>query len=353
MDTNADVHQIPERLLKREQARLEDAERRKEARERHTVTGEDNESFSRAFGRDRAAIEELLASVGPSGGGGAGGAASSSRALDEATAKTQQLQKFLNDSMTFLVQYEVRQAQSSLLKLQSSLAEKRDEVVPKKKFVFRSRTKATEVEAEVLPPPPPQSESETAVDAANTPAASGVSGVEADDEAVHAHHHQCGFSNMHGEVLTMTAEEILREDVLLSHLTDCKVRLFGAPSTLHIKDVRGCEILCGPVSSSVFVDRCTDSTLAVPCQQLRTHNTSATRVYLHVTSRAIIEDCRGVAFAPFTWSYPTLDEDFAVSGLDRARNNWTQVDDFNWLAATPSPNWTVIPEEERKTSWEP
>ncbi|KAG7262097.1 hypothetical protein CRUP_026306 [Coryphaenoides rupestris] len=343
MDTNADAVQIPERLLKREQARLEDAERRKEARERQTVTGESNESFSRTFSRDRAAIEELLASVGPSGGGGggAGAAAAAARDLDEATVKTLQLQKFLNDSMTFLVQYEVRQAQGSLQKLQSSLAEKRDEVLPKKKFAFRSRTtKAKEQEAE------------TEVDDANTAAASGV---KADDEAVHAHHHQqCGFSNMDGVLLTKAAEEIQGQDVLLSHLTDCRVRLFGSPSTLHIKDVRRCEILCGPVSSSVFVDRCVDSTLAVACQQLRTHNASGTQVYLHVTSRAIIEDCRGVAFAPFTWSYPTLDEDFAASGLDRARNNWTEVDDFNWLAAgTHSPNWTVIPEEERKTSWEP
>lgn len=57
-------------------------------------------------------------------------------------------------------------------------------------------------------------------------------------------------------------------------------------------------------------------------------------------------------FAPFTWSYPEILEDYRLSGLDRNRNNWDQVDDFNWLAmGEKSPNWSVIPEEERVTHW--
>lgn len=321
--------------MKREQARLEDAERRKEVKERHSVAEENSDFFTKTFSRDRAAIDQLIDTCSGTD------RASATRTLEEATAKTQLLQKFLNDSMKFLAQYDLRQAQASLQKLQTSLTEKRDEVLPKKKFAFRSRTKAKEEVAEAAAPP--QSE-ETVVDAV-TPA-----GVRF-DETVYTK--QCGFSHQEAAVLTKTAEELLKQDVLLSHLTDCKVRLLGAPSTLHIKHVRGCEILCGPVSSSVFVDHCRDSTLVVPCQQLRTHNTTATQVYLHVTSRPIIEDCSGVSFAPFTWSYPTLDRDFEVSGLDRTRNNWTQVDDFNWLSAsTPSPNWTVVPEGDRRTTWD-
>ncbi|KAM3859830.1 tubulin-specific chaperone C [Diretmus argenteus] len=324
---------IPERLLKREQARAEDAERRKEAKENQSVTEEKSDFFTGAFNRERAAIEELL-----SGCSGADRGAAT-QTLDEVTVKTQQLLKCLNDSMAFLTQYDLRQAQASLQRLQTSLDEKREEVLPKKKFAFRSRSKATV---------PSAGDVTTAAAAAVTPGDAAVTKV---DEA--AHTEQCGFSNMDNAVLTKTAEEIHKQDVLLTHLTNCKVRLFGSPSTLHIKHVSGCEILCGPVSSSVFVDHCRDSTLAFPCQQLRTHNTRDTRVYLHVTSRAIVEDCHDVSFAPFSWSYPTLDEDFAVSGLDRGRNNWTQVDDFNWLAAgTPSPNWTLIPDVDRRTSWD-
>lgn len=325
---------IPERLLKRDQARLEDAERRKEAKESQSVAEEKSVFFSSTFNSERTVIEELLSSCPEAD------RALATQTLEEVTKKTQQLQKFLNDSMVFLTQYELRQAQASLQKLQTALAEKRETVLPKKKFAFRSRNTG---------PSQPKATAPVAdTPSLATPAESVGTKIE---ETIGPD--QCGFSHADSQVLTKHAEEIQQRDVLLNHLTNCKVRLFGSPSTLHIKHVRGCEILCGPVSSSVFVDHCTDCTLAVPCQQLRTHHTTDTQVYLHVTSRAIIEDCRGVHIAPFSWSYPGIDEDFRVSGLDRNRNNWSQVDDFNWLAlGTPSPNWSVIPEHERKTSWD-
>lgn len=322
---------MKERLQKRNQARIEDAERRKEEKESRSVAEEKDKYFSETFNRERVCIEELLSDC-----SGADRAVVSQR-LEEATAKTAQLQKFLNDSVLFLTQYELRQSQAALQKLQSSLAETREKALPKKKFAFRARTKA----ADKAPAP----------DAATPAAAATAASGEVDGAAAAE---QCGFSNMDNEVLTKTSEEIQKRDVLLTHLSSCKVRLFGSPSTLHLKHIDSCEILCGPVSSSVFVDQCKNSTLVFPCQQLRTHNTTDTQVYLHVTSRAIIEDCHGVSFAPFSWSYPTLEEDFSVSGLDRDRNNWDQVDDFNWLAAgTPSPNWTVISEADRKTNWDP
>lgn len=337
-DAERRAAKIQERLQKRHESRVKDAERRREDKESHAVAEEQSEYFSSTFGAERASIEELL-----SGCSGVERSVGTER-LEEATAKTAQLQKFLNDSTMFLTPHVLEKAQTALQKLQASLAEIREELMPKKRFAFRSRTKAADGV-------PATAAAAAAPDTPSPAAASASGSVNQVDGA--AAPEQCGFSNMDGVYLTKTAEDIQRRDVLLSHLTNCRVRMHGSPSTLHLKHIDGCEILCGPVSSSVFVDQCKNSTLAFPCQQLRTHNTTDTHVYLHVTSRAIIEDCRGVGFAPFTWSYPTLEEDFAASGLDQERNNWSQVDDFNWLAAgTPSPNWTVILEADRKTSWD-
>ncbi|XP_035469628.2 tubulin-specific chaperone C isoform X1 [Scophthalmus maximus] len=324
---------MQERLQKRHQARIEEVERRKEAKENQSVAEEKGEYFSSTFATEQACVEELLSSC-----SGADRAAVTQR-LEEATARTVQLQKFLNDSMLFLTQYKMRQAQAALQSLQTSIAEIREKALPKKKFAFGARSKGPgNVPAPVSDAAPPD---------AAPPADSGeVDGADASE--------QCFFSNMDDEFLTKTSEEIQKRDVLLSHLSNCKVRLFGSPSTLHLKHIDSCEILCGPVSTSVFVDSCRNSTLAFACQQLRTHNTTDTQVYLHVTSRAIVEDCHRVSVAPFSWSYPTLDEDFTASGLDRDRNNWSQVDDFNWLAAgIPSPNWSILPEADRKTNWGP
>ena len=41
------------------------------------------------------------------------------------------------------------------------------------------------------------------------------------------------------------------------------------------------------------------------------------------------------------------------SGLNETVNNWDKVDDFNWLAAaSPSPNWSLLPPGQRRTSWD-
>ncbi|XP_072312216.1 tubulin-specific chaperone C [Eucyclogobius newberryi] len=317
---------VLERLKKRHQTRLEDAERRKEANDSLKPAEESAEYFESEFNRERAAVEALLLRAGPGAS-----RAEAADALERATAELAALQKFVSDSVMFLTQYELSRAQAALQTLHAALNAAREEALPAKKFAFRARKKATGK----TPAPPPSAD-----------ATGGLQHVTTEAE-------QCEFSHLSDVNITKTAEEIERRDVLVTHLRNCRVTLLGAPSTLHLKDLRGCDVRCGPVRSSVFVDRVTDSTLALACQQLRTHNTTDTCVYLHVTCKAIVEDCARVGFAPFTWSYPGLERDYAASGLDQTRNNWSAVDDFNWLAAdTPSPNWSVIPEEERRTTWD-
>lgn len=47
---------------------------------------------------------------------------------------------------------------------------------------------------------------------------------------------------------------------------------------------------------------------------------------------------------------------FARAGLNKNDNLWEQVDDFNWLRAQQSPNWSVLPDSERvghDVAWAP
>lgn len=163
---------------------------------------------------------------------------------------------------------------------------------------------------------------------------------------------ECGFTKHDNEFLTLSNADVEKKDVVLSSLTGCRVLIQGSPSTVHVTSVQDCIILCGPTSGSVFVDDCLKSTIVVACHQLRVHRTSNTSFYLRVTSRAIIEDCSSVQFAPYNWMYAGLDEDFRKAGLDQQRNNWNAVDDFNWLAADKqSPNWSVMDKDTRIASW--
>uniref|UniRef100_G1TEU8 C-CAP/cofactor C-like domain-containing protein n=1 Tax=Oryctolagus cuniculus TaxID=9986 RepID=G1TEU8_RABIT len=305
MGSQRDLSSVPERLHRREQERQLEVGRRKQKRQDQEVEGEKSDFFAAAFARERAAVEELLE-----------GAA-----------------------------YDLRQGQETMARLQAALAERRQELQPKKRFAFRTRRKedggaaaaaAAAATADAAPAAPAASPRPLAEEGPGL----GSSWV-------------CGFSHLESQVLEKRAEELHQRDVVLTELNHCTVRLYGNPNTLRLTKARGCTVLCGPVSTSVFLEDCSDCLLAVACQQLRVHTTTDTRVFLHVTSRAIVEYCHGIQFAPYTWSYAGIDADFESSGLDRNRNHWNDVDDFNWLARdVASPNWSILPEGERKVQWD-
>lgn len=320
---------LPERLQRREAARQQGVERQRQKKEAQVVKEEQSEFFVAAFAREREAVEALL-TAGP---------------LEEAAARLQGLQKLLTESVRFLAPYEVRQGQEAVARLQGDLAARRQELQPKKKFAFRTLKKEAAPGSEPRPAEPARPAATTAA-AAPAPGYGPAEG-EAGGPPL------CGFSGAEAEELELGPAELLQRDVVLSELRGCRVRLRGNANTLRVRDCRGCTVLCGPVSTSVLVDGCSDCLLVLACQQLRTHRTRDSRFYVQVTSRAVIEDCTKVSFAPYTWSYPGIERDFESSGLDRNRNNWNMVDDFNWLATDkPSPNWSLIPEQERISCWD-
>ncbi|XP_074753231.1 tubulin-specific chaperone C [Athene noctua] len=316
---------LPERLQRREAERQQGVERQRQKKEAQVVKEEQSEFLVAAFAREREAVEALLA-AGP---------------LEEAAARLQGLQKLLTESVRFLPPYEVRQGQETVARLQGDLAARRQQLQPKKKFAFRALKKEAA----------PGSEPRPAEPARPAPAAPAPGCGPAEGEA--GGPPLCGFSGAEEQALELGPAELLQRDVVLAGLRGCRVRLRGNANTLRVRDCRGCTVLCGPVSTSVLVDGCRDCLLVLACQQLRTHRTRDSRFYVQVTSRAVIEDCTEVSFAPYTWSYPGIEGDFQSSGLDRNRNNWNLVDDFDWLATDePSPNWSLIPEHERISCWD-
>jgi len=248
--------------------------------------------------------------------------------LDKIVVKLQKLQEFVTDAGLFLPPYDVKKSQNTLSSLNTQFQETQQEVKPKKKFGFKS-SKHKNVKPTVV-----------------APDISSLSVV--DSPSGYSNTNSCSVSNLTDQTVILTREQVDARDVSLENLTNCRVEIKGPPSTLHMSTLANCTILCGPVATSVFVDICSSSTLAISCQQMRIHRTTSTDIYLHTTAKAILEDCTEVRVAPYSWSYQGIDMDFASSCLDRGVNNWNQIGDFNWLALDkPSPNWSVLPEESR------
>lgn len=132
----------------------------------------------------------------------------------------------------------------------------------------------------------------------------------------------------------------------LSHLNHCVVDM-ATPTTsghpfaaLTLRNITNSLVICGAVAGPIHITAVRDSVIVVSARQFRMHDSHDVDVYLHCSSRPIIEDCQGVRFAPLPESYRT-------ENTDQAKNMWDQVDDFKWLKAEASPNWSVLPEDKK------
>lgn len=68
-------------------------------------------------------------------------------------------------------------------------------------------------------------------------------------------------------------------------------------ASMTITSVTSSLLLCGSVSGPVHITGVKKSVLVIKCRQFRMHECEDVDVYLHCTSRPIIEDCKRIRFA--------------------------------------------------------
>jgi len=124
--------------------------------------------------------------------------------------------------------------------------------------------------------------------------------------------------------------------LLLSALDRC---IFACPmisacfSSAAVKNITSSLLSLGSsVGGPVHLTSVSNTTIVLSCRQFRMHEAKNVDVYLHCSSRPIIEDCENIRFAP----YSNIPE-----------NKWDMVDDFKWLRSDASPHWSVLPPSER------
>jgi len=247
------------------------------------------------------------------------------------------LQKYVAASNLFIHNYLLQKCQNTIQELSNASTDLENQLLPKKKFSFRNKSKVN-------------IERPNSVDLVDF-GRKGLNGGPCEKQKS-IPIIECGFYNKSDEVLRLDKNKLFKQDVSLEQLTNCKVYLEGMPSTLHLNYLKDCQIFSGPVSTSIFAENCHNCTFIIACQQLRLHASKHINIYLHVTSRAIMEDCFDIAIAPYNWTYPNINKDFVEAGLNKQVNNWRNIDDFNWLnAERHSPHWREMEEEMRVEEW--
>lgn len=243
--------------------------------------------------------------------------------INQLFLKSEQVKKYVHQHLSSMISYDIRICNSLINDVENLISYERDLSKEKSAFKFTfnfGKSVPKKNDSNVL-----ETTSSDTVDANASSLNANIT----------------GFKNFKDETKTLDAESVDSKDVVLDSMNNCKVFIKGSPCSLRILNLKNCFIFCGPVSSSVFISECNNCVFQIACQQSRIHDSTECMVFLHVTSRSVIENSSKLKFGCFSWEYDELGEDFKKSGLDLNTNNWNQVDDFDCLVK-PSPNYTLI-----------
>ncbi|CAN8328576.1 unnamed protein product [Cochlearia groenlandica] len=248
--------------------------------------------------------------------------------LAEISSAIENLEKLLAENSYFLPSYEVRSSLKAVSDLKHSLDCLSGELVPKKKFSFKTKSSSSKKPESKL--------NETLVK----------------NDVVVSHpklpvRDSPGLRNKQGETLLKSFKGSSIGEFTLSDLDSCRVKLRGTVNALFLHRLRNCHVYTGPVIGSILIDDVEDCVLVLASHQIRIHCARKSDFYLRVRSRPIIEDSNGVRFAPYFFDYEGIEDDLKKADLEEETENWANVDDFLWLRAVHSPNWSVLPEEKR------
>ncbi|KAK7318621.1 hypothetical protein RJT34_03324 [Clitoria ternatea] len=245
------------------------------------------------------------------------------------SASISDLEKLVAENSYLLPSYDVRTSLKTISDLKHALDDLHSKLIPKKKFSFKNKSTKKDKDSLVPETKPPH-----------------VSNLDSCKPSFAARESP-GFRNKTGEVLVAEVRGSEVGEFTVSDLDSCEVRIIGCVRAIFVHRLRNCRVYVGPVTGSVLIEEAEGCVFVMASHQIRIHGARRSDFYLRVRSRPIIEDSGGVRFAPYCLSYRGIEEDLCGAGLDAETGNWSNVDDFKWLRALQSPNWSILPENER------
>ncbi|KAJ6682630.1 TUBULIN FOLDING COFACTOR C [Salix purpurea] len=236
------------------------------------------------------------------------------------------LEKLVAESSYFLPPYELRSSLKCIENLKQSLENLNSQLLPKKKFSFKNKSTSKPNPGNSNTNPIPPNPSHIPQSIRDSP----------------------GIRNKESQTLSKNFKNFKEiGEFTLSDLDSCEVKLIGCINALFVNKLRNCRVYTGPVIGSILLEEVENCVFVLASHQIRIHNAKGCDFYLRVRSRPIIEDCGGVRFAPYCLRYVGIEEDLTEAGLEEENESWGNVDDFKWLRAVKSPNWSVLEESER------
>lgn len=149
------------------------------------------------------------------------------------------------------------------------------------------------------------------------------------------------IKNLVGQEVVRYPGSIRGRDMEIDNIEDCTIYILDHVSVIYINRVRNCKIFIGPISGSVLLWECRNSSLSIASRQFRTKDCSDLKLFVYCMSQPSIEHSHNMEFAPFNLAYPNQNQHFAQANLDLKQNMWCNVYDFNATGAADK-NWKIM-----------
>ncbi|KAL8109119.1 tubulin-folding cofactor C [Apium graveolens] len=306
-------------------SRLHDSRNCLKSHDPNDTSFESTQTFLTNFNNSKLSIESQLSQIPKS--------CDPRSDINNVSVSISDLENLIAQNSYFLPPYELRASLKSVADLRQNLDVISSRVIPKKRFSFKAKKAVGNVSL---------ASAQKVFDEMPVVESGEKDGVLVVRESE-------GFKGKENEVLVKEfkiGEEEIGE-FMLSDLMNCEVRLVGCLRALFVHKLVNCRVYVGPVFGSVLIEEVEGCVFVMASHQIRIHHARGTDFYLRVRSRPIIEYCSGVRFAPYCLGYIEIDSDLKKSNLDEETGNWANVDDFKWLRAVQSPNWSILPESDR------
>eukprot|EP00457_Paulinella_chromatophora_P008861 gb/GEZN01008910.1/.p1 GENE.gb/GEZN01008910.1/~~gb/GEZN01008910.1/.p1 ORF type:complete len:411 (+),score=51.44 gb/GEZN01008910.1/:113-1345(+) len=259
----------------------------------------------------------------------------------------EELQRILVGASHVLSDWDLQQSQ----KVIKDLEERRDQLRPRVKFKFKARKGRSQPKAEAntidlsheLQPAFSSTQNgtvgllqahATGTHTMGSTAASAVSPVKL--------HRFPFFHDCVGKRFQLQKLEA-GQDLHFTGLTGCRVEVSAPSSALQVHGCQDCIFLVAPIAGAVRLDSLKNCVIVLASRQIRLFDCQNCDLYMFVLSHPVIERCAGIRVTPYNLEYPSVARHLVATNLAGRANMWDQVDDFNWLRATNSPNWGVLP----------
>ena len=332
---------VVEKLSKGDAERAAQRERRKEREKEEANPRENVDLFNQSQQEEAGSIRSALAELEGQPPSTKDEIHAAKGTFENLRLRVLEMEKKAASASYFLSAYDVRATSDLAKDLKAKIDGVQREVLPRKAFTFRRRRVMRERNAadgaQAARTKAKSSVQEGGAGAAGENASAQVA-VEARGMKVEARE---------GGVVVIAQEDATSDDIEITGCKDCVIYVLAKMAVLRLVDLTSCRVFCGPVGGSLYLEGCRNSVVMAAAHQARIHHAHRVDFYLRTRSYPIIEKCSEVRFAPYAFSFEGRDAALEREKLSEENDLWSDVKDFGWLKSTQSPNWTVLPQDQR------